>query len=164
MTLDLVLWVAYNVHVKIIKTNKGEKIMVDDEDFAFLHLHTWHVQRRNGKPICVKTNVKTGNRYKAIMMHRMILSAKEIDHKDGDVMNNTRKNLRSCTRSQNMWNRKSQNAGFKGVTKRGNKFRAQIQYLGKKIMVGTFSVEEDAARAYDEYAKKLFGEFARCNF
>lgn len=80
---------------------------------------------------------------------------------------NRRKNLRICTRAQNMWNRKRTHGSskFKGVywAADRNKWRAAI-YLDSKIRVlGSFLKEEDAARAYNKAAKKTFGKYACLN-
>jgi hypothetical protein len=55
---------------------------------------------------------------------------------------------------------------YKGVSWRAdrNKWTAYICPDRKKINLGVFNSEEDAARAYDSMAPKYFGEFARLNF
>lgn len=44
------------------------------------------------------------------------------------------------------------------------KRRAQAQTAGQKVGLGYFVNEVDAAVAYDNYARKHHGEFARTNF
>jgi hypothetical protein len=41
---------------------------------------------------------------------------------------------------------------------------AKIRYQGKRIWLGSFKDEIEAAKAYDEAAKKYHGEYARLNF
>ena len=93
----------------------------------------------------------------------------EIDHKDGNGLNNAIENLREATCQQNTFNTRSktkQTHGFKGIlycaaTKR---WRARIHVSGKNIYLGRHDTPEIAARAYDEAAKTHFGVFARLNF
>ena len=89
----------------------------------------------------------------------------EIDHKDGDGLNNRWLNLRECTHSQNMGNRrvnKNNKLGVKGVYRRPNgRYCAQISIYGKKTHLGYYNTVKDAAHAYRKAAKKQFGKFAR---
>ena len=94
-----------------------------------------------------------------------------VDHIDGNGMNNIRENLRPSSFSQNQGNRKKTpgtSSRFKGVTWVKHKYRqcwkATIKAYGESYFLGEFFNEEDAARAYDEAAIKIFGEFAVLNF
>ncbi len=107
---------------------------------------------------------------KSVPLHRLIMNAPKgmlVDHKNRNTLDNRKKNLRLCTRAQNMWNRKATNATskYKGVTyfKRVGKWIAMITANKNKIYLGIFFKEEDAARAYNKAAKKLHGKFARLN-
>ena len=67
----------------------------------------------------------------------------ETDHIDGDTLNNQKRNLRVCTKSQNQHNRKissNNKSGFKGVSynKKNKKWQADIQCNGVKIYLGYF--------------------------
>lgn len=103
-------------------------------------------------------------------MHRLLLgrpAGREIDHVNGDGLDNRRANLRICTTSQNQLNRgKSMRntSGFKGVSRHGCSWRACVMVDGKKYELGCFSTAEQAAYAYDALARELHGEFARLNF
>jgi len=93
----------------------------------------------------------------------------EIDHIDGDKQNNRLENLRLATRNQNLANGPAnRNAAcqFRGVSffKPIKKWAAKIQFQNKSKSLGYFDSPEQAARAYDEAATRLFGEFARPNF
>jgi hypothetical protein len=103
-------------------------------------------------------------------MHRAILEgAPQVDHIDGDGLNNQRSNLRPATQAQNMANSRkysTNTSGFKGVGwhKAAKKWRADITFDYKTRYLGLFPTAEDAARAYDSAAKSLFGVFACLNF
>lgn len=106
-------------------------------------------------------------------MHRVILNTPkgmESDHINGDGLDNRRCNLRICTTSQNQQNQQTQSriksSGFKGVNwaKRANKWVARIVIAKKEMWLGSFDSELKAALAYDNAAKKYFGEFSKTNF
>lgn len=103
---------------------------------------------------------------KLIRLHRSILQTdKQVDHKDGDGLNNLRSNLRSATTAQNAWNQKTtkHTSQFRGVswnTKVG-KWVAQIIHNYKNHFLGYYDTEEEAATVYNGAALKLFGEFSR---
>jgi len=103
-------------------------------------------------------------------MHREILlvdGSQEIDHINGNSLDNRKANLRVCTHRQNTQNsgkREGCNSRFKGAywNKNRGKWHARIGHRGKQIHLGYF--ESEAAKAYDEKAKELFGVFAHPNF
>lgn len=103
-------------------------------------------------------------------IHRVIMNAQKgqlIDHINHDGLDNRRCNLRICTHTQNNINRRKFKGAsvFKGVSwcTRLNRWRAQIRPSGCSIYLGYFKHEKDAARAYNEKAKEMFGEFACLN-
>lgn len=107
-----------------------------------------------------------------ITIHRLITGAKQgeqVDHIDGDGLNNLDDNLRIATRQQNRANsRKSRTntSGFKGVSwsKSSKKWMAQIVVDGKRHYLGVFEHKERAAKAHDRAALHHHGEFAGLNF
>ena len=109
-------------------------------------------------------------------MHRIIANAKEgesVDHVNGNPLDNRKENLRVCTMSQNLANqklRKDSTSGFKGVSKNQSKTNPWRAYINRKdgkktkqYHLGLFKTPEEAARAYNEKAKELFGDFAKLN-
>ncbi len=89
----------------------------------------------------------------------------EIDHINGNRLDNRFENLRECSRHQNLCNRgmqKNNKTGFKGVSygKDGG-IRARIKVNRKEINLGVFATVEDASNAYIEANSKYHGEFGR---
>ncbi len=158
--------------MKIVKLTSGEDCFVDDGDFPLLAKFSWmsYRPRRNYYPYAVTRINKT-----IVSMHRMIMGEPDcqIDHKDGNGLNNQKYNLRECSAGQNRANitkyRSSHgvpcSSKYKGVTFRKDNglWRARIRKNKELINLGHFNCEIDAAKAYNEAAKNLFGEFARLN-
>ena len=109
-------------------------------------------------------------------MHRVITDCPDgmvVDHINDDALDNRRSNLRVCTQQDNIRNgikcrrrlgkrtrSKYKGAHFHGPTGR---WQARIVVSGRQISLGYFDHEIDAAKAYDEAAYEMFGEFARPN-
>ena len=90
----------------------------------------------------------------------------QIDHIDGNGLNNRFDNLRLANGTQNKANsraRKNNKLGIKGVHKRGNRYGAEIRISGRKIYLGYFDTPEEASVAYAKAAREHFGEFAKVN-
>jgi hypothetical protein len=90
----------------------------------------------------------------------------EVDHINGNGLDNRRVNLRFVTRAQNNMNKakyKHSKSPYKGVTKYGEAWKAAIYFEKKRIHLGVFDNAEDAGKAYNAKAKELFGEHARLN-
>ena len=105
-------------------------------------------------------------------MHQIVLNCPAgllPDHRNRNKLDNRRNNLRPATCLQNSANqslRKDNRSGFKGVTwnKQQSRWKAQIRDAGKRLFLGYFHDAAEAARAYDQKARELFGEFAFLNF
>lgn len=103
-------------------------------------------------------------------LHRVIMGAKPgqtVDHIDGNGLNNSRGNLRFCTKSQNAQNLHNLKPGkaskFKGVSAREGYWIAQIKADGRNRVIGSFRTQIEAAQAYDKAARELHGAFATTN-
>lgn len=152
---------------RYIQLTQGYQAIVDDEDHEELSKFKWHYHLG----YAIRT-VYTGGKYIKIRMHRVVMNCpadKEIDHVDGNKLDNRRCNLRICTRADNVRNIQVNTLGksskYKGVTwkKQSKKWCAQISLRKKKIYLGLFTDEKSAAIAYNQAAQKYFGEFARLN-
>jgi hypothetical protein len=159
--------------MKEIPLTQGYVALVDDADFDWINQWKWHsVSNHDGSIIYAQRNTKANGKPTKVAMHRLVILAPAglfVDHIDHNGLNNTRANLRLCTRSQNLANGRRHRTSvsqFKGVSRhsRGDKWQAQIRRNGKVTGLGTFYNEIDAARAYDRAALEEFGEFAFTNF
>ena len=142
-------------------SNSKRTFTVDDEDSARVAILNWFLLRtRTGKAIATWINNRNVN------IGSFILSVDTIvDHKDRNVFNNQKSNLRPASKSQNNANKKPL-SGYKGISYRKDRgtWRARIQFREEQIWLGTFTSEIEAAKAYDKAAKQYFGEFAYLNF
>jgi hypothetical protein len=100
-------------------------------------------------------------------MHRLIIGAdhgSDVDHASGDGLDNRRSNLRECSRTLNSANRhvSASATGTKGVhfEEWTGRWRAEIQHQRKRYKLGRFDTQHEAATAYLNKARELFGEFA----
>lgn len=151
---------------KNIPLTQGQVAIVDDNDFVELSEYNWYFHhgyavRRGPRPI-----------KKMIPMQVHLMNPENgnvVDHINGNKLDNTKLNLRVCTVRQNHANtsiRSDNTSGYKGVSfdKFRNKFAASLSCDGKCHHAGRYETAEEAARAYDDCAKRYFGEFAKLNF
>jgi hypothetical protein len=143
------------------------KAVVDEEDYAFLSQWTWYPYvRSNG--VYVGRRVRDNGRQKTIYLHRLLLNAPkgiEVDHINGNPLDNRKSNIRLCTRSQNNQNIKKTKGKipYKGVSEKRDGYQVSVAKNGKRHWVGSFKTIKEAALAYNKKATELFGEFASVN-
>lgn len=133
-----------------------------EEDRAIVESGKWSITRAGYVRRTIGVN---GERY----LHRILLGARpdqEVDHIDGNTLDNRRENLRICTRQENAAARKFPRgtSGFRGVSYHCGKWQASIRVDGTLVYLGRFDSAEDAARQYDDAALEAFGNFAKLNF
>ncbi len=135
--------------------------------------HAWRLLRRPGKSYARRRGPRP--EAQTIYLHRVILGlppgrAPQVDHIDGDGLNNLEDNLRLATPSQNLANmppRRGTTSAFKGVSLGGSRIYPWVAYIsvkGRTRRIGGYATEIEAAVAYDEAARELHGPFAWVNF
>jgi hypothetical protein len=154
---------------KEIQLSRDLVAIVDDDDYLRLSVFKWHALLAGRAFYAACKENKT---HKLILMHRLVLYAPrgmEVDHVNGNSLDNRRENLRLASHAQNGMNQKIRHdskSGFKGVSfnKPRGRWLAHIKFRGKKYNLGYFETPELAAKEYDRAARLAFGKFARTNF
>ena len=146
-----------------IKLTQGKCALVDDKDFDHLNQWKWRVSQLNYAIRRIYPSQKL------LLMHRVIMKLTDkllvVDHKDHNGLNNQKSNLRICTKSQNNTYRKNVRgvSKYRGVSRHGKGWQSQLSKDWKKIYIGKFATEIEAAIAYNKKALELHGEFAKLN-
>lgn len=151
--------------MKKIPLTKGLFAIVDDADYDELVKYKWSADKGNVTYYAQRTVI---GEKRNMRMHRQIMgvtdSRFDVDHKNGNGLDNRRENLRVCTRTLNNANAKTpkdNKSGYKGVCwdKERKKWAVKIS----RTHVGRFSNIEDAVKAYNSKAREMYGDFARVN-
>lgn len=157
-----------------IPLTRGEFAVVDLADAAKVLQFNWCAMRANaGGFYAARWRRDAASRRECL--HAFLMGYRdgfELDHRDGDGLNNRRENLRWATYAGNCSNRRKPRSGlgmsspYKGVCwdRRAQKYKATVTSNGRCFYVGHYPTDEEAARARDALALKLHGEFARLNF
>ena len=153
--------------IKKIKLTQSKETFIDSEDYEKIKSYNWYYHS-SGYAACKQ---KINNIWKTILLHRVIMNCpnnKQIDHINGNGLDNRKENLRICTHAENGRNtkkRKGTTSKYKGIYwyKALSKWSVRIRFNYKWIFIGYFNDEKEAAKAYNEKAKELFGKFAKLN-
>lgn len=151
----------------IYKLVDNKRVYLNKEDLSIFNQYDWHLINKKGTYYVASQN----NKGKTIYLARLIMKAEKgtlVDHKNGDTLDNTRENLRLCTKTQNAQNmkpNKNTTSKYKGVCwdKFRQKWRVNIKVNNKQTFLGRFDCENEAAIQYNKYATLYYGEFARLN-
>lgn len=147
---------------------RGIFVLVDDCDFDFIRQWSWNICPKGYAIRTDRTNGKT-----TVYMHKSIaeiagisIKGLQVDHIDGDKLDNRRSNLRPATNQQNQANvgpQSNNTSGYKGVHfhKSSGKYVARIGVSYKRIQLGSYATAEEASKAYQDASLKYFGEFAK---
>ena len=157
---------------RVITLTQGKFTIVDADDYERLSEHKWYAAKTKGGRFYAARNVVRSAGRRMVLMHREIMNPPPgmvCDHKNHNTLDNRKSNLRICTPAQNAYNQLPKANGtsrYKGVhwRKDHQKWQASIFHDGRRIHIGYYDYEADAAIAYDDMAIDLFGEFACLNF
>jgi hypothetical protein len=162
----------YGYAFRKIYLGEGEWTVLDAEDYYRLCESKWVISGNGRKFYAVRLVKKGPGRTKIEYLHRVIMKPEKgfvVDHWNRNTFDNRRENLRIATHSQNSCNkpkRANTSSRYFGVSldKRCGRWDAQIIDKGKRIQLGRFDNEIDAARAYDEAKRKYHGGYGNMNF
>ncbi len=154
---------------RTIQLSRGKNTLVDQDDFGRLARWSWHAFRsdRPGSLGPEHWYARGSHQW----MHRLLAGATDehhVDHRNGDGLDNRRENLRLCSKTENKRNVRTSWGGsrYKGVSFEPSRNKWKVAIMGadrKRIRIGRFESETDAARAYDEAAIREYGAFACTN-
>ncbi len=143
-----------------IKLTQGKVALVDDSDFDLINSCKWYAVRVCNTTYACRGLGPQGNQ-RHFSIHQVLLGRSlyglEIDHIDGNGLNNQRSNLRMVTHGENQRNRHEVTTSkYHGVFHRRTsaRWQAQIHYRGRSRWIGNFKEEIDAHAAY-EVARKF---------
>ena len=155
---------------------KGKYTIVDDEDYDFLSQFSWSLSRKGYVTAYIPVRLQSKYPHQNVQMQRMLMwdiveKGQFVDHINRDKLDNRRKNLRICTLNESNRNRgkiefqrrQKKVSQYKGVWWDRNKWRTAITVEDRKIYLGRFDQERDAAIAYNTAARIFFGEHACYN-
>lgn len=148
------------------KKAAGRVALVDDGDYEAVMRHRWSLQESNGNVYAITNVPRDGGGYRTVLMHKLLTGWSRTDHRNHNGLDNQRHNLRPATAAQNNANRLSERgtSRYKGVSLgTSGRWVANMRVNTRRIYLGTFDSEVDAARAYDTAALAAWGEYAWLN-
>lgn len=146
------------------KYGEGKFAIVDSDDYDELINFDWFC---NNYGYAIR-NILEDGKPRGVFMHRQIMDTpddKITDHINGDILDNRKSNLRIVTHAENNMNRpgnSNSTSTYKGVYKNEKRNCYVVRIKGKYL--GEFENETHAAKVYDYYALREFGEYAYLNF
>lgn len=144
----------------------GAVALVDLADLPLLSQYKWH-RLQHRRTTYARSSMKVDGEFQTVLMHRFLLRADgntQVDHRNGNGLDNQRLNLRLATTQENNRNKSGRGqSGFTGVKRSGGKWMATISPDGHEIFLGAYECPEIAAAVYNSAAKTVYGQFAHIN-
>lgn len=157
--------------------DRGERFaVIDVADAATVGQYNWFALKNGREPYAARNIRLSATKRRTQYLHLFLWQEwgktrpDRLDHANRNTLDCRRKNLRAATHRQNVWNseRRGESTPYKGVYLNArnsvSKYTAVIRDGKRQVWIGSFADASDAARAYDERARALRGEFAVLNF
>ncbi len=163
-----------NLKILLLPLSKGRHAIVDPDDYDRLSRNRWYVSK--GRNTCYAIRGQWSPEKKrrlTISMHREVVDIPDgmyVDHINHNGLDNRKANLRPAKPDQNarhtLYPKRNTSSKYRGVwyNKKKRRWRAVIGINNTRKTIGNYREEIDAAKAYDEEARKHYGEFAVLNF
>ncbi len=164
---------TYDTDVIELALTQGKVALVDAVDADLVTGYSWSAWWNGHTWYAHTAVILVPGRTTTLRMHRLIMGCtprdgRNVDHQNGDGLDNRRGNLRFASTSQNLANGPSRRGSsqYRGVCfdKSRERWAAGVKVNGRRVNLGRFDSEVDAAMAYDRAALKAFGTFAHVNF
>ena len=159
-------WVYVPVHPDM-------KVKIDREDLERVSQHSWRITKGTTGRLRVVTSVRGPKGSRQITLGKFLMEPPPgklvYPRRFNDGLDYRKDNLIVCTLAERQRllpkNRKKTSSEFRGVSfsKVDGKWKAGIEVEGQSINLGHFDSEEAAAIAYNEAARKYFGDIAYQN-
>lgn len=175
--IDKTVYSENGVPFCLVPLTRGLFARVSPHRLEYILQWKWYAiwAPNTGTFYAMRKGIARDGRRISISMQREILGLDEDDKRQGDhidrtqTLNNTDENLRIATTGEQQCNKRlnrRNTTGYRGVSLRKDNgmYRALIAVNGKKQNLGQRAIAEEAARLYDEAARKLHGRFATLNF
>jgi hypothetical protein len=154
--------------VAYVPLTKGCEAAIDIADIPRVEAWSW-TALEGRHTTYARRAVLVGSGYRTVYLHCAIWGETlglEIDHIDGNGLNNQRSNLRLATHSENMRNQRlsrNSSSGLKGASwsKSNQRWQAQITIERKHCHLGFYDTPEEAHEAYARASVELHGQFGR---
>lgn len=155
-----------------IPLSRGLFAIVDKEDEGWLSQWKWSANaRRGGRGFNACRRVYKDGGQSLVYMHRVITECPdglEVDHINGDPLDNRRENLRVCTHKTNTHGYLPPvgRSRYRGVSwhKSWKRWIVRIVVGKERLPLGGFTSQEEAARAFDRAVIKHRDSLAFTNF
>ena len=158
---------------KELELRNGLKVKIDEEDADRINEHTWRVIKKPSGRLKVVTNIQTEKGSRQVSLGQFLMNPPPgkmvYPRRFQQGLDYRKENLVVCTMQERQLylpkTRKAVSSKYRGVyfLKSKEKWRAAIKVNGKKISIGLYDTEEDAALAYNKAARQHFGDLAYQN-